>query len=143
MKASECPGQAGFASAAWAVGFGLGIVTLLFAANVVAMHYTRGAMQAAAVAGARSGALAGGTAESCHARAEDVLHGENGLLRGPYADSASVACAYADGLMEAVGTASLHWWLDVLLAVSVRVIAHAVLEDPTSAVSTDLPPSSG
>ena len=133
----------GFASVQWSVGFALGIVVLLLAANVVAIHYTAGALQAAAAAGARSGALLDGTVEGCEERAADVLRGEFGLLRGPYASGAAVVCRDLGERVEAVGSVTLAWWLDGLPSVTIRTRADAAVESSVTVPLEGSQPSNG
>jgi hypothetical protein len=119
------------------------IVVLAFAANVVAMQYTRSALAAATAAGARTGGLLGGTAALCEARAEEALRGEHGLLRGPYAADARVLCARSDGVVVATATVTARWWVDLLPPITIRVSTDAVTEDLPGDGATVSPPSSG
>ncbi len=135
--------ERGLATVQSILGFAMALVVLTFAANVVAMHYTRGALRAAVVAGVRAGALVGGTAESCENRAESVLRGDSGLLRGPYGSDARVECRLVDERMEASGSVTVSWWIEVLPPIALRVSAEAVAEGLPTADPTDLPPSSG
>ena len=106
----------------------MAMIVVTFAANIVAMQYTRGALRAAATAGVRSGALVGGTAELCEIRAAAVLRGDGGLLRGPYGSDARVECRQIDARVEASGSATVAWWIDVLPPVVLQVSAEAVAE---------------
>ncbi len=135
--------ERGLATVQSILGFAMALVVLTFAANVVAMHYTRGALRAAVVAGVRAGALVGGTAEVCEVRAEAVLRGDSGLLRGPYGSNALVECSLVDERIEASGSATVSWWIDVLPPMVLRVSAEAVVEGLPSADPTDLPPWNG
>ena len=136
-------GESGLASAQSAVGLAIAIVILMFAANIVAMHYTRGALRSAVSAGARAGALAGGTIEACESRAELVLRGESRLLRGPYGSDARVLCVRLGGTIEAIGTVTGSWWIDEFPAVRLRVTAEATIESVTQPDLAGLQPSSG
>lgn len=109
-------------------GFSIALVVLMFSANLVAIHYTRGALRAAAAAGARAGAMAGGSWESCELRAETVLFGDSGLLRGPYGSDARVRCIHLGTTVQAIGSATAPWWIDVLPPAELQVAAEAVVE---------------
>ena len=143
MRGWRGSGEAGLASASFTIGFAFGLIALLLGANVVAIQYTRCALQAAADAGARTGAVVGGTTGDCQRRAESVLHGEGGLLRGSLGETAVVRCSRDERLVEATGSASLGWWLDLLSRVTVEARAHAVVENPQLGPAEASQPSSG
>jgi hypothetical protein len=130
--------EAGFAVVQWSAGLAIGIVVFVFAANLVLVQYTGGALQAATDLGARAGAVIGGTPDACRRRAEEVLRGEGGLLRGPYGRLVSVTCREVGERIEATASATLPWWLDVLPPVSLEITSEAVAERVE-----DSPPSNG
>lgn len=107
------------------------------------MQYTRGALRAAVLAGARTGALAGGTVEACEERAEGVLRGETGLLRGPYGADAHVTCARLAGTVRASGIVTVAWWFEYLPPVELRVSAESAVEAESLADHMDSLPSNG
>jgi hypothetical protein len=125
------------------VGFGAALVVLVGVANLVAVHYVGLSMRAAADAGARAGALVGGSTDSCAARAEAVLRGPGGLLRGPYGSEVGVDCRRIDGSMEATASVVLRWWWDVLGPIPLRVTSESVLEDVPATTVTASPQLSG
>jgi hypothetical protein len=125
--------ESGLASVQAAVGLAIAVVVLMFAANLVAMHFTRGVLQAAAHAGARAGALADGTSELCELRAETMLRGESGLLRGPYGSDARISCLMLGDTVRASGRATVAWWIDVLPPVELQVAAEAAIESTPDA----------
>lgn len=120
--------QGGLASTQALVGLSLAIIAIMFAANLVAMHYTRGALRVAATAGARAGALFGSSPESCERRAGAVLFGETGLLRGPYGSDARVRCTHVGATVRAVASATAVWWIDVFPPVTLRVAVEVAAE---------------
>jgi hypothetical protein len=106
------------------------MVLLLLVANVVAMQYGHGAVRAAVDEAARVGALLGNAEADCRERAEDMLRGDGGLLRGPIGDSVELTCASDGVVMQATATGTFDWWVGGFPAVSFRLEAQAPLETP-------------
>lgn len=113
----------------WAVMLALTIVLLLGVANLIAMQYGQGAIRTALDEGARYGAFLGNDWEDCEQRAENVLRGDSGLLRGTLGDSISVRCEAVGDLMQATATGSFDWWVGGLPAVDFTMVGEAVLEE--------------
>lgn len=135
--------QSGLSSVQWSAGFALALVFVVFVANIVAIQYVKAAVAAAAEAGVRSGSVAGGSVDDCSRRAEEVLRGSEGLLTGPLGDAAGVVCRYEGMSMQAIGRATVAWWLGLLPPVRVEVRAGAPIEGDPRLLRTDLPRSSG
>jgi hypothetical protein len=108
----------------------LTLVLLLGLVNLVAMQYGQGAIRTALDEGARYGAFLGNTVVECENRAEAVLHGDAGLLRGSLGDTIAVRCEIDGDLMRAVATGSFDWWLGGLPDVDIRMVGEAVIEAP-------------
>ena len=112
----------------------LAMVLLAVVANVVVSQYVRGATQLAADEGARFGSALGGDALVCEARAELVLRGSHGLLRGPAGDAVAVTCFVdASGgstVMVAVGAGILSAWLPGWGSIPFRIESRSVVELP-------------
>lgn len=109
----------------------LTLVLLLAMANLVAMQYGRGAIRTAVDEGSRYGAFLGNSTLDCKQRADAVLRGDHGLLRGTLGDSIAVTCEVDVDVMRATAVGTFDWWIGGLPDVEVRMIGEAVLEgDP-------------
>jgi len=106
------------------------LVLLLGLANLVALQYGQGAIRTAVDEGARYGAFVGNGQEECEARADDVLRGDSGLLRGTLGDTIVVRCEIDGAVMRAIATGTFDWWIGGLPAVDVRMAGEAVVEVP-------------
>lgn len=106
----------------------LTMVLLLGLANLVAMQYGRGAIRTAVDEGARYGAFLGNGIDECVDRAEQVLRGDSGLLRGTMGDSISVACELDADVMRATATGTFDWWVGGLPPIDVQLVGEAVVE---------------
>lgn len=123
-------GERGFATVQWVFMITLAIVLLALIANIVAMQYGAGAMRAAADEGARAGALLDHTTADCERRADDVLHGDHGLLQGSLGDGVSVVCSVDGDVMRATAHGAFEWWVGGFAPVPVTVSGEAILETP-------------
>ena len=106
----------------------LTLVLLLGVANLVAMQYGQGAIRTAVDEGARYGAFLGSSTIECEQRANSVLRGEHGLLRGTLGDSIVVRCEIDADVMKASATGTFDWWVGGLPAVQITMIGEAVIE---------------
>jgi hypothetical protein len=104
------------------------LVLLLGLVNLVAMQYGQGAIRTAVDEGARYGAFLGNSRDECESRAEDVLRGDSGLLRGTLGDTIVVQCEVDGELMRATATGTFDWWIGGLPSIDVRMIGEAVIE---------------
>jgi hypothetical protein len=108
----------------------LTLVLLLGLANLVAMQYAHGAIRTAVDEGARYGAFVGNTVIECRERADAVLRGEAGLLRGAMGETIQVRCEVGGDVMRAVASGTFEWWFGGLPQVDVRVVGEALIEAP-------------
>ncbi|MDJ0961455.1 MAG: hypothetical protein QNJ88_12415 [Acidimicrobiia bacterium] len=108
----------------------LTMVLLLGVVNLIAMQYGRGAVRTALDEGARYGALLGNDGEDCEQRAEMVLRGDSGLLRGTLGDSITVTCQVVGDTMRATAVGTFDWWVGGLPPVEFTMIGDAVAEQP-------------
>lgn len=106
----------------------LTLVLLLGITNLVALQYGQGAIRTAVDEGARYGAFLGNGLAECEDRAETVLRGETGLLRGSIGDSIVVRCEVDGDLMRATATGTFEWWIGGLPDVDVNMVGEAVIE---------------
>jgi hypothetical protein len=106
----------------------LTMVLLLGVANLIAMQYGQGAIRTALDEGARYGAFLGNGSADCEQRAEHVLRGESGLLRGTLGDSIVVRCEAVGDVMQATATGSFDWWVGGLPAVDFTMVGESVVE---------------
>ncbi len=121
--------EGGFSSVQWAVMLALTMVLLLGVVNLIAMQYGRGAVRTALDEGARYGAFLGNDWEDCERRAEMVLRGDTGLLRGTLGESIVVTCGVVGDVMQATAVGSFEWWVGGLPAVDFAMVGEAVLEE--------------
>ena len=108
----------------------LTIVLLLGVVNLIAMQYGQGAVRTALDEGARYGAFLGNDGGDCEQRAEMVLRGDTGLLRGTLGDSITVTCGVVGDTMQATAIGSFDWWVGGLPAVEFTMVGVAVIEQP-------------
>lgn len=134
--------QSGFASIQWVAGMAVALVGLLFVVNLVAIQYARGALTAAARAGARAGVVIGGSLEDCEREAEKVLSGPHGLLNGVLGAGATVSCTRHGETVGAVAEVAVGWWLGPSTAIHLAAGAVRPLESD-GRLLTGSPPSSG
>ena len=106
----------------------LTLVLLLGVVNLVAMQYGQGAIRTAVDEAARFGAFLGSDELACEERAERVLHGDGGLLRGTLGDSIVVTCEIDGDVMRATATGTFDWWVGGLPSIGVVIVGEAVLE---------------
>jgi hypothetical protein len=99
-------------------------------ANVIAFQYGGGAIRAAVDEGARWGAALGRTADECAERADRILRGESGLLRGGLGESIVVTCGDAGGVMVARATGQFDWWVGGLPKIDIDIEGRSVVERP-------------
>jgi hypothetical protein len=107
----------------------LAMVFLALITNVIAMQYGHGAVRAAVDEAARFGASLGQNTDECEAKAEEILRGRSGLLRGRLGDSVVVRCAESGGVMTATATGAFEWWAGGLPDVSFTLVGEAVIEE--------------
>ena len=107
----------------------LAMVFLAMATNVIAMQYGHGAVRAAVDEAARYGASLGRDADGCEAKAEEILRGRGGLLRGRLGDGVVVRCSQSGGVMTATATGSFEWWAGGLPDVSFTLVGEAAVEE--------------
>jgi hypothetical protein len=120
----------GFAAIQWVVMISFAMVLLLMIANVIAFQYGGGAIRAAVDEGARWGAALGRTADECAERADRILRGESGLLRGGLGESIVVTCGDAGGVMVARATGQFDWWVGGLPKIDIDIEGRSVVERP-------------
>jgi hypothetical protein len=113
----------------WAIMISLVMVFLAMITNVIAMQYGHGAIRAAVDEAARFGASLGNDTTLCEAKAEQVLRGPGGLLRGRLGDGVVVQCTESGGVMTATATGAFEWWAGGLPDVSFTLIGEAVVEE--------------
>ena len=78
--------------------------------------------------GRRRCAFLGNSQAECEARADAVLRGDSGLLRGTLGDSIVVECEVDGDLMRATATGTFDWWIGGLPPIDVRMVGEAVIE---------------
>jgi hypothetical protein len=96
--------------------------------NMVAIQYQLGAVRVAVDEGARYGAAVGSSAQDCRMRAEAILRGESGLLRGALGQDIEVGCREEDGVMIANVSGVSPWWVGGLSNSEFSYEGRAVLE---------------
>ncbi|WP_370324659.1 hypothetical protein [Euzebya sp.] len=109
----------GYVTPAFIATVGLTLLLLVAAANLLAVHYARGVMQAAVEEGARQGA-ATGAAAACAVRVEAVLDGLGALGDG----IGAVECAVAPAATTAALTGVFEPWVPLVPTQSVEVDAR-------------------
>lgn len=118
--------QRGMMTIQYVAATGFTLVLLVLTANLLVDLYARGAVREALDEGMRVATRAGGTAETCRERADEVL---DTLLRGPIGDGIAVECSIAGGWVEAGADVTLRSWLPgVVPDWSFRVRAAGVQE---------------
>lgn len=113
----------------WAIMISLVMVFLALITNVIAMQYGHGAVRAAVDEAARFGASLGHDTAGCEAKAEEILRGRGGLLRGRLGDGVVVRCTESGGVMMATATGAFEWWAGGLPDVSFTLVGEAVIEE--------------
>jgi hypothetical protein len=113
----------------WAILISLVMVFLALITNVIAMQYGHGAVRAAVDEAARFGASLGHDTDRCEAKAEEILRGRGGLLRGRLGDGVVVRCTESGGVMTATATGAFEWWAGGLPNVSFTLAGGAVIEE--------------
>lgn len=121
-------GEAGFTSLQFAVMAFFSMLILAAVVNAVAIQYQLGAVRVAVDEGARHGAAVGASTDDCRLRAESIIRGESGLLRGTLGQGIEVSCRELDGEVIATATGTSPWWVGGLPDDEFVFEGRAVLE---------------
>ena len=128
MIPSDRPEEAGFTSLQFAVMAFFAMLIFAAVVNMVAIQYQLGAVRVAVDEGARHGAAAGSSAADCRLRAESIIRGESGLLRGALGRDIEVDCRELGGEMIATASGFSPWWVGGLSDNEFSYEGRAVLE---------------
>jgi hypothetical protein len=120
--------ETGFTSLQFAVMAFFSMLILAAAVNVVAIQYQLGVVRVAVDEGARHGAAVGSSTDDCRLRAESVIRGESGLLRGALGQDIEVSCRELNGEIIATATGVSPWWIGGLPDDEFVYEGRAVLE---------------
>lgn len=120
--------EAGFTSLQFAVMAFFSMLVFAAVVNVVTIQYQLGAVRVAVDEGARHGAAAGSLTEDCKRRAESIIRGESGLLRGSLGEGIEVTCREVGGEMIATATGVSPWWVGGRSETDFVLEGRAVLE---------------
>ena len=112
----------------------IAMTLLILVSNAIAIQYAQGAVRTAVDEAARHGARLDGTVAECEARAEEVLRGQGGLLRGTMGDTISLACAVDGPAMVATATGEFEWWLWGLPGIDVEIEGRSIIEPQVEAI---------
>ena len=121
-------GQAGFTTPQWVLMVGIAMVLMAMLLNLVTFQYAQGAVQTAVDEAARAGSALDGSIGVCQSRANEILHGRTGLLRGRLGQGLTVSCVVAGNQMVATASGSFQWWVGGLPDIVVQIEGRSVLE---------------
>lgn len=120
--------EAGFTSLQFAVMAFFSMLIFAAVVNVVTIQYQLGAVRVAVDEGARHGAAVGSSTEDCSQRAQSIIRGKSGLLRGSLGEDIEVICREFGGEMIATATGVSPWWIGGLSDTGFVLEGRAVLE---------------
>ncbi|MDZ4826219.1 MAG: hypothetical protein SGJ13_07105 [Actinomycetota bacterium] len=105
-------GESAFTTIQYVATVGFSMVLFVLVANLLVDLYARGVVRDALDEGARSAAVEGADAETCRARAQQVL---DDLLRGPVGNDIEIECEFDGAFVVARAEGSLPAWLPMLV----------------------------